>query len=69
MLSCMINNLLVMVARVMRHFSLNTSVAALNVSFMEYNSVLLGSKQIVILEKLRFKVFPILLVVMMKLQR
>lgn len=58
-----------MVARVMRHFSLHASVATLNVSFMEFNSVLVGSKQIVILEKLHFKVFPILLVVMMKLQR
>lgn len=58
-----------MVAKVMRHFSPHTNVATLNMSFMEFNSVLADFKPIVILEKLCFKVFPILLVVMMKLQK
>lgn len=58
-----------MIARVMRHFSPHTTVATLHMYSVEFNSVLVGFKQIVILEKLCFKVFPILLVVMMKLQK
>ena len=58
-----------MIARVMKHFSPQVSVATSNMSFLEFSSVLVCFKQIVILEKLCFKVFLILLVVMMKLQK